>query len=167
MSKLTITRLTAHDVRARTSLTLAGSDAAHADPDYSAAYVVLHTDGGHEGHGMTFTLGNGNDLCLAAAELLGRHVVGRDLDDITGDMAGFWRSITSDSQLRWLGPEKGVVHLATGAVVNAVWDLRAKRAGLPLWKLLASLSPEEIVDSIDFRYISDVLSPEEATDMLR
>ena len=141
----------------------------HTDPDYSAAYIVLRTDAddGLEGHGLTFTSGRGTEVCVAAIRALEPFVVGRTLDGIAGDMRGFWRSLASDSQLRWLGPEKGVVHLATGAVVNAVWDIRAKRAGLPLWKLLASLPPEEIVAGIDFRYISDVLPPEEALDLLR
>ena len=141
----------------------------HTDPDYSAAYVVLRTDAGDglEGHGLTFTSGRGTEVCVAAIRALQPFVVGRTLNGIAGDMRGFWRSLASDSQLRWLGPEKGVVHLATGAVVNAFWDLRAKREGLPLWKLLASLPPEEIVASIDFRYISDVLPPEEALDLLR
>src|SRR3954466_8026479 len=120
-----ITGVTAHDLRAPTSRTLAGSDAAHADPDYSAAYVVLQTDdpSGAQGEGMTFTIGRGNDLVCDAIDALAHHVVGRDLDELVGDMAGTWRSITSDSQLRWLGPEKGVIHLATAALVNGLWDL--------------------------------------------
>jgi L-alanine-DL-glutamate epimerase-like enolase superfamily enzyme len=125
-----ITEVATHDLRARTSLTLAGSDAQHHDPGYSAAYVVLHTDGGHQGHGMTFTIGQGNDLCCAAIDALAPLVIGRRLDDIVDDMGAFWRSVTNHSQLRWLGPEKGVIHLATGAVVNAVWDLLAKVAGV-------------------------------------
>ena len=169
MADLRIVSLEARDIRFPTSRGLDGSDAMHTDPDYSAAYVVLRTDAddGLEGHGLTFTSGRGTEVCVSAIRALQPFVVGRTLDGISGDMRGFWRSLASDSQLRWLGPEKGVVHLATGAVVNAVWDLRAKRAGLPLWKLLASLSPEEIVACIDFRYISDVLPPEEALDLLQ
>jgi L-fuconate dehydratase len=162
-----INGLAAHDIRARTSRTLAGSDAAHADPDYSAAYVVLHTDGEHEGHGFTFTIGRGNDLCVAAIKALAPHVVGRDLAEVTEDMAGFWRAVTSDSQLRWLGPEKGVIHLATAAIVNAVWDLWAKTEGKPVWRLVADLTPEQFVSCIDFRYLTDVITPDQAIDRLR
>lgn len=161
-----ITGITTHDLRAPTSRTLAGSDAAHGDPDYSAAYVVLETDTGLEGHGMTFTIGRGNDLCVAAIEAFAGHVTGRALEDITGDMAGFWRQITSDSQLRWLGPEKGVIHLATAAIVNAVWDLWAKQEGKPVWQLVVDLTPEQFVDCVDFRYITDVISRDEALDLL-
>ena len=123
-----ILRAVTHDIRFPTSRTLDGSDAMNRDPDYSAAYVVLETDHpeGLSGHGLTFTIGRGNELCVQAVELLAGHVVGRTLEDITGDMAAFWRDIVADSQLRWLGPEKGVVHLATAALVNAVWDLYAK-----------------------------------------
>jgi L-fuconate dehydratase len=164
-----IVSLQARDIRFPTSRWLDGSDAMHVDPDYSAAYVVLRTDqdDGLEGHGLTFTNGRGTQIVVAAIRALEPFVVGRTLEGITGDMRAFWRSLVSDSQLRWLGPEKGVVHLATAAVVNALWDLRAKRAGQPLWQLLANLSPAEIVDSIDFRYISDVLPPEEALDLLQ
>ena len=142
-----IVSLEVRDVRFPTSRWRDGSDAMHTDPDYSAAYVVLRTDAddGLEGHGLTFTSGRGTEVCVSAIRALQPFVVGRTLDGISGDMRGFWRSLASDSQLRWLGPEKGVVHLATGAVVNAVLALRAKRAGLPLGKLLASLSPEAIV----------------------
>jgi len=131
--------------------------------------VVLETDhpAGLEGHGLTFTIGRGNELCVEAIELLAPHVVGRTLEDIAGDMSGFWRDLVADSQLRWLGPEKGVVHLATAALVNAVWDLYAKVEKKPLWKLLADMSPEQLVACIDFRYIDDVLSPDEAIAMLR
>ena len=163
-----ITGVTTADIRARTSLTLAGSDAVHGDPDYSAAYLVLHTDGALEGHGMTFTLGRGNELCLAAADQLAvAHVVGRDLEELTGDMAGFWRRLTNDSQLRWLGPEKGVIHLATAAVVNAVWDLWAKAEGKPVWRLVADMTPAQLVGCVDFRYLEDALSRDEALDLLR
>jgi L-fuconate dehydratase len=139
------------------------------DPDYSAAYVVLETDhpAGVGGHGLTFTVGRGNELCVAAVDLLAVHVVGRTLEDVTADMRGFWRELVADSQMRWLGPEKGVVHLATAALVNAVWDLYAKLEGKPLWKLLADMSPEQLVACIDFRYIDDALTPAEAIELLR
>ena len=165
----TIVGLEARDVRFPTSRWLDGSDAMHTDPDYSAAYVVLHTDaaGGLDGHGLTFTSGRGTEVCVAAVRALEPLVVGRSLEQILGDMSGFWRSLVSDTQLRWLGPEKGVIHLATAAVVNAVWDLWAKREGKPMWKLLADLTPEELVGCVDFRYIDDALSPQEAIDLLR
>ncbi|MBM3968955.1 MAG: L-fuconate dehydratase [Planctomycetes bacterium] len=139
------------------------------DPDYSAAYVVLKTDhsAGLEGHGLTFTIGRGNDLCVQAIEALRHLVVGHTLEEFTADMGRFWRHVTSDSQLRWVGPEKGVIHLATAAVVNAVWDLWAKVDGKPLWQLLCDLSPQEIVRCIDFRYITDALTPSEAVELLR
>src|SRR5689334_15249571 len=165
---MTITGLTVHDIRFPTSRTLDGSDAMHRSPDYSAAYVVLST--GQEelaGHGLTFTNGRGTEVCVAAVRALEPLVVGRTLDGITGDMRGFWRSLVSDDQLRWLGPEKGVMHLAAAAIVNAVWDLWAKVEGLPLWQLLAQLPAEEIVAAIDFRYIEDALSQDEALDLLR
>jgi L-fuconate dehydratase len=165
----TIVSLEARDIRFPTSRWLDGSDAMHTDPDYSAAYVVVRTDAddGLEGHGLTFTSGRGTEVCVAAERALEPFLVGRRLGEIVGDMRGFWRSLTSDSQLRWLGPEKGVIHLATAAVVNAVWDLWAKQLGKPLWKLLVDLSPEELVGCVDFRYIADVLAPEEALDLLR
>ena len=163
-----ITALTTHDIRFPTSRTLDGSDAMHRSPDYSAAYVVLHTDDPElSGHGLTFTNGRGNEVCVAAIHALEPLVVGRTLEGITGDFAGFWRSLVSEDQLRWLGPEKGVMHLATAAVVNAVWDLWAKTRGVPVWRLLADLSPEEIVSTVDFRYITDALAPDEAVDLLR
>jgi len=162
----TITHLTTHDLRARTSKFLHGSDANHPDPDYSAAYVVLHTDGPHSGHGMTFTIGKGNDLCCAAIEALGEVVVGRRLADITDSMGAFWRSVTNHSQLRWLGPDKGVIHLATAALVNAVWDLWAKDRGVPVWRLVADLEPAQFVDCIDFRYIRDEVDEDRALEML-
>lgn len=138
------------------------------DPDYSAAYVVLDSDhpDGLTGHGLTFTIGRGNELCVEAIELLSGHVVGRSLEDIAADMAGFWRDVVSDSQLRWLGPEKGVVHLATAALVNAVWDMYAKFQRKPLWKLLADMTPAQLVGCIDFRYIDDVLTPADAQSLL-
>jgi L-fuconate dehydratase len=157
-----------HDLRYPTSDLLDGSDAMNPDPDYSAAYVELATDDPSlTGHGMTFTIGRGNDLCCAAIEAFRDHVVGRDLDALEADTGGFWRDLVGDSQLRWVGPEKGVVHLATAAVVNAVWDLFARRAGQPLWEYLADLADEQIVAAIDFRHISDALSPHDALVLLR
>ena len=159
----------ARDVRFPTSRWLDGSDAMHVDPDYSAAYVILTTDAddGLDGHGLTFTSGRGTEVCVAAIRALEPLLVGRSLEELIANMSGFWRSLVSDSQLRWLGPEKGVIHLATAAVVNAVWDLWAKVEGKPLWKLLVDLSPEEVVGAVDFRYITDALTPSEALDLLR
>jgi len=164
-----IAGVTARDVRFPTSRTLAGSDAMHTTPDYSAAYVVLTTDAGDhlEGHGLTFTLGRGTEVCVAAINALAPIVLGRTLESIVADMSGFWRAITGEQQLRWLGPEKGAIHLAAAAIVNAVWDLYAKVEGKPLWKLLVDMSPEQIVSCIDFRYISDALTPDEALEILR
>lgn len=162
-----ITKLHAHDVRFPTSDGLHGSDAMNPDPDYSAAVAILETDDPTlSGHGLTFTIGRGNEICVAAIRAFERHVSGRDLDDIEQDMGAFWRSLAGDSQLRWLGPEKGVIHLAMAAVVNATWDLLARRAGKPLWKYLADLEPDAIVRAVDFRHIADVLSPDEAREML-
>jgi L-fuconate dehydratase len=161
-----IKSLTIEDLRFPTSRTSAGTDAMHPDPDYSAAYVILRTDAGLEGHGLTFTIGRGNEVCALAINAFRPHVVGRTLEDITTDFAGFWRSLAGDTQLRWLGPEKGVIHLAMAAIVNAVWDLYAKAEKKPLWKLLADMSPREIVSCIDFRYITDALTPDEAVDIL-
>jgi L-fuconate dehydratase len=165
---ITITRVDTYDIRFPTSRALDGSDAMNPDPDYSAAYVILRTDApnGPEGHGLTFTIGRGNELCVAAARALAPLVEGVSLDEITADMAGFWRRLTSESQLRWVGPEKGVLHLATAAVVNAVWDLWAKAEGKPLWKLLVDMSPEALVRCIDFRYITDALTPAQALEIL-
>lgn len=163
-----ITAFRAYDVRFPTSRQRDGSDAMNPDPDYSAAYVVLETDaGGLAGHGLTFTIGRGNDLCKAAIELVAARVVGRSLAEITADMGAFWRHVTGDSQLRWLGPDKGVVHLATGAVVNAVWDLWAKHAGKPVWRLVADMEPEEVVRLIDFRYLSNAITRDEALALLK
>ncbi len=163
-----ITHAEARDIRFPTSRTLDGSDAMNPDPDYSAAYVILHTNvPGLAGHGLTFTIGRGNELCVAACQVLLPAVLNRPLESITADMGAFWRTITGDSQLRWIGPEKGVIHLATAAVVNAVWDLWAKVEQKPLWKLLTDMSPDELVRCIDFRYISDALTPDEARDILR
>jgi L-fuconate dehydratase len=166
---VTITEVLPRDVRFPTSVTLDGSDALNKEPDYSAAYVILRTDAGDglEGHGLTFTTGRGNELCVAAVESLAHLVAGRTLDDITADLGAFWSSLVDDGQLRWVGPEKGVIHLATAALVNAVWDLLAKRAGKPLWQYLADMTPEEIVQAVPFRHITDDLTPEEALAILR
>lgn len=157
------------DLRFPTSKSLDGSDAMNPDPDYSAAYVILKTDdpNGLEGHGLTFTIGRGNELCVAAIEALSYLIKGKDLESFTSDMGAFWKMITGDSQLRWVGPEKGVIHLATGAIVNAVWDLYAKAKGKPLWKLIADMSPEEMIRCIDFTYITDAITPDEALKMLQ
>jgi L-fuconate dehydratase len=163
---MVITDLTVLDLRFPTSRTHAGTDAVHVDPDYSAAYVVLKTDAGLEGHGLTFTIGRGNEVVVAAINAYRHLVVGERLDAIAADFAGFWRRLASDSQLRWLGPEKGVIHLALAAIVNAVWDLHAKVERKPLWKLLADMTPRQIVSCIDFRYITDALTPDEAIDLL-
>lgn len=163
-----ITGLKTHDLRFPTSLSLDGSDAMNPDPDYSAAYVVLYTDAeGLEGHGLTFTIGRGNEICCAAIKAMRHLVVGLDLAWISENPGRFWRHVTSDSQLRWIGPDKGAMHLATGAVVNAVWDLLAKQVGKPVWRLVADMSPEEIVDIIDFRYLTDAITREEALEILR
>ncbi|OQW46657.1 MAG: fuconate dehydratase [Proteobacteria bacterium SG_bin6] len=154
------------DLRFPTSATLAGSDAMNRAPDYSAAYVVLRTDTSVEGHGFTFTIGRGNELCVAAIEALRPMVVGQDLGAVTGEMSRFWRSLAGDSQLRWTGPEKGVVHLALAAVMNAIWDLWARAEGKPVWRLVADMTPAQIVSLIDFRHIIDALSPTEAEAML-
>jgi L-fuconate dehydratase len=161
-----INDLEVRDIRFPTSRTNAGTAAMHSDPDYSAAYVILRTDRDLEGHGLAFTIGRGNDICAAAIGAFRTHVVGMSLDDITSDFAAFWRKLAGDSQLRWLGPEKGVIHMALAAIVNAVWDLYAKSQKKPLWKLLADMSPREIVACIDFRYITDALTPDEAVAIL-
>jgi L-fuconate dehydratase len=164
-----IVSLEARDIRFPTSLSLDGSDAMHPSPDYSCAYTVLHTDSpdGLEGHGLTFTNGRGTEVVVAAVRALEHVVVGRTLEEITLDMRGFWRSLASEGQLRWLGPEKGVIHLATAAVVNAVWDLWAKHEEKPLFRLLVDMPPEQLVAAIDFRYIEDALAPDEAVALLR
>lgn len=165
---VTITGMQVLDLRFPTSQHLDGSDAMNPDPDYSAAYVILETDGaGLEGHGLTFTIGRGNEICCAAIEAMRHLVVGTRMADVAADMGGFWRRVTSDSQLRWIGPDKGAIHLATGAVVNAVWDLWAKIEGKPVWRLVADLSPEEFVRLVDFRYLTDCITPDEALEMLR
>jgi len=163
----TISGLDVLDVRFPTSRSLDGSDAMNPDPDYSAAYVVLRTsDGGPAGHGLTFTIGRGTEVVVAGVRALEPLVLGRSIESLSGDMGGFWRELVGDSQLRWIGPEKGVIHLATAAVVNAVWDLLAKRAGRPLWKLLVDMSPQELVALVDFRYLTDALTLDEAVAML-
>jgi L-fuconate dehydratase len=157
------------DIRFPTSTMLDGSDAMNPDPDYSAAYLRVETDEGDglEGHSFVFTIGRGNDIQVAAIAAVARHLVGRDVEAILADMGGFSREFIYDSQLRWLGPEKGVMQMAIGAIVNAFWDLKAKRAGLPLWQLVSRMSPEEIVDLLDFRYLSDALTRDDALDILR
>ena len=162
-----ITDLETFDLRFPTSDSLDGSDAMNPDPDYSAAYVILKTDSEHEGHGLTFTIGRGNDICVAAISAMKHLLVGIELDWIREDMGRFWRHITGDSQLRWIGPDKGAMHLATGAVVNAVWDLWAKEAKKPVWQLVAEMTSEEIVKLIDFRYLTDAITPNEAMDILK
>ncbi|MDQ1046320.1 enolase C-terminal domain-like protein [Streptomyces sp. V4I2] len=157
-----------YDIRFPTSRELDGSDAMNPDPDYSAAYVVLRTDAGDglEGHGFTFTIGRGNDVQVAAVNALRPHLLGRSVDELCADPGSLNRDLIGDSQLRWLGPEKGVMHMAIGAVVNAVWDLAAKRQGQPLWRLLAHADPEWLASQVDFRYIADALTPEEAVRLL-
>jgi L-fuconate dehydratase len=161
--------LETHDIRFPTSRQLDGSDAMNPDPDYSAAYVVLRTDDpdGLCGHGFVFTIGRGNDVQAAALAAVRPFVVGREVDEVLSDLGGFARSLTHDSQLRWLGPEKGVMHMAIGAVINAAWDMAGRRAGKPVWRLIADMTPEQIVDLIDFRYITDALTRDEALGILR
>jgi L-fuconate dehydratase len=154
------------DLRFPTSREGIGSDAVNKDPDYSAAYCILKTDGAFEGHGLTFTLGRGTELCVQALEYLGRFIVGCELQSITQDLRAFSRLLTDETQFRWLGPEKGVIHLACGALLNAVWDLYAKVENKPLWRLLSEMPAEELVRAIDFRYIDDVLTPDDAIRML-
>lgn len=167
MNSITVTDMQVLDVRFPTSQQLDGSDAMNPDPDYSAAYVILKTNRSDlNGHGLTFTIGRGNDICCQAIEAMRHLVVGLNLDDIKESPATFWRKITSDSQLRWIGPDKGAIHLATGAVVNAVWDLWAKAVGKPVWKLVCDMSPEQLVDCIDFRYLTDCITREEALELL-
>ncbi|WP_306180891.1 L-fuconate dehydratase [Rhizobium sp. AN73] len=163
-----ITDLRVFDLRFPTSQSLDGSDAMNPDPDYSAAYVILDTDElGLKGHGLTFTIGRGNEICCMAIEAMRHLVVGTDLATVTENPGKYWRHLTGDSQLRWIGPDKGAMHLATGAVVNAVWDLLAKKAGKPVWQLVADMSPEEIADIVDYRYLTDVLTKDDALAILR
>lgn len=166
-----ITQVAVRDIRFPTSRSMDGSDAMNSTSDYSATYVTLHTDSGDglEGHGLTFTIGRGNDLCVEAVKALARlFVTGRTLESITANFGAYWHEIVAgDCQLRWVGPEKGVVHLATAAIINALWDLWAKKEGKPVWKLLADMSPEELVRCVDFTFITDALTPQEAIAMLR
>ncbi|MFC8366129.1 L-fuconate dehydratase [Streptomyces griseorubiginosus] len=162
-----ISSVEAVDVRFPTSLHLDGSDAMNPEPDYSAAYVTIRTSGGDEGHGLAFTVGRGNDVEVAAVRALAPLVVGLPVDEVLGDLGAFSRRLTGDSQLRWLGPEKGAIHMAAAAIVNAVWDLYGRRTGKPVWRLLSELSPEQLVDLVDFRYLEDALTREEALEILR
>jgi L-fuconate dehydratase len=164
---MTIRDLDVLDLRFPTSRTHVGTDAVHVDPDYSAAYVILSTDAGLEGHGLAFTIGRGTEVVAAAIEAFRHLIIGQRLADITADFGGFWHGLASESQLRWLGPEKGVIHLALAAIVNAIWDLWAKAERKPAWKLLADLTPRQIVSCIDFRYITDAMTPDEAIEILQ
>ena len=167
ITQTVITDLEVLDVRFPTSSQLDGSDAMNPDPDYSAAYVILKTNQAElSGHGLTFTIGRGNEICCAAIEAMRHLVVGLNIDEVRANPAKMWRDLTSDSQLRWIGPDKGAMHLATGAVVNAVWDLWAKIEGKPVWQLVAEMSPEQLVECIDFRYLTDCITPEEALQLL-
>jgi L-fuconate dehydratase len=165
VNEITITSVRVLDVRFPTSLGNIGSDAVNKDPDYSAAYCILETDSALEGHGLTFTLGRGNEICVAALEYLSKQAVGKSLASIAEDFCAFSRLLTDDSQFRWLGPEKGVIHVAAGALINAVWDLYAKAEGKPLWQLLAEMPPAQLVRAIDFRYIEDAITCEEALEI--
>ena len=166
MNEILITSVRVIDLRFPTSRDHIGSDAVNKDPDYSAAYCILETNSPHEGHGLTFTLGRGTDLVVQALEYLSRYVVNRTLSSITGDLRAFGRQLTDDTQFRWLGPEKGVIHLATGALINAVWDLYAKVENKPLWQLLSDMEPEQILSAVDFRYIDDALTEADALAIL-
>lgn len=162
-----IIKLDTMDIRFPTSENLDGSDAINKDPDYSAAYVTLETEQGHKGYGLVFTIGRGNDICCTAIEAMQHLVIGKDIQQITQDIAGFYDELRGDSQLRWLGPEKGVIHMAAGAVMNAVWDMWARIEQKPLWRLLADMSPEQFVNCMDFRYVTDALTKEEALAMVK
>ena len=164
----TIVDVVSHDIRFPTSRHLDGSDAMNPDPDYSAAYVILKTDHPDrtEGHGLTFTIGRGNEVCVAAIDAIAPLVIGQTLESFTRDMRGFYRRVTGDSQLRWIGPEKGAMHLGAAAIINAVWDLYARIEAKPVWKLLSDMTPEQIVSCIDFRYITDALDEQEALEIL-
>ncbi len=166
MTDVRITGVKVIDLRFPTSREQIGSDAVNKDPDYSAAYCILETDGAFEGHGLTFTLGRGTDLVVQAAEYLGTFIAGKTLASIAADFVAFSRTLTDETQFRWLGPEKGVIHLAVGALINAVWDLYAKVEGKPLWRLLAEMTPEQLLSLIDFRYIDDAITREEALAIL-
>lgn len=168
MQDIKITKVIARDIRFPTSRNLDGSDATNKDPDYSAAYATLFTNhDGLQGDGITFTIGRGNEICVAAINALAPLLIGHTLNEFTQDMGAFWSYITGDSQLRWIGPEKGAIHLATGAVVNAVWDLWAKAVGKPVWELIVDMTPEELLRCMTFRYISDVITQKEALTMLQ
>lgn len=157
-----VTKLTTHDVRFPTSENLDGSDATNKDPDYSAAYIELETEQGDQGFSLIFTIGRGNDICCQAVESMSHLVVGQDLEDIKANMGAFYNQLRSDSQIRWLGPEKGVMHMAAGGIANAVWDMWARSEGKPIWRLLCDMSPEKFIDCVDLRYVDDVLTREEA-----
>ena len=165
----TITAVDTVDIRFPTSRDLDGSDAMNPDPDYSAAYVILRTDDPAvpDGHGFTFTIGRGNDVVCAAIDALAPLIIGSDVDGLAADLGELGRRLTHDSQYRWLGPEKGVMHLAAAGILNAAWDLAGKRAGKPVWRLLSDMSPEQLVDLVDWRYLTDALTPSEALDLLR
>jgi L-fuconate dehydratase len=167
LKAITITNVRVIDLRFPTSREQIGSDAVNKDPDYSAAYCVLETNSGLEGHGLTFTLGRGTDLVVSALHYLTHFVQGQTLESITGDHNGFYLRLTGDTQFRWLGPEKGITHLAAASLLNAVWDLYAKAEGKPIWHLLADMEPEQIVAAVDFHYTSDAITREEALDILR
>jgi len=178
---LRITRLSIEDIRFPTSRERDGSDAMNPDPDYSSAYVILHTeeDGVEpgrfrlpsgaklEGHGSAFTIGRGNDVVCAAIRAHDHLVVGQSLEEFAANPGAFWRHLTNDSQLRWIGPDKGAIHLGLAAIVNALWDLYAKAENLPLWRLLTGFSPEQLVRCVDFRYLTDALTPAEALELLQ
>lgn len=167
MKDITIQSIETKDVRFPTSLSLDGSDAMNADPDYSAAYVILHTNETDvKGYGLTFTIGRGNEICVQAIESMAHLLIGWSLEDITKDMAGFWHHVVGDSQLRWLGPEKGVIQMVTGALINAVWDLWARVEGKPVWQLIADMTPEELVSCVDFTYLTNAITREEALELL-
>jgi len=161
-----ITSLSARDIRFPTSDNLDGSDAINKDPDYSAAYIVVETEQGNTGYGLIFTIGRGTDICCTAVESMRHLVIGTDLEDISANIGDFYNKLRSDSQLRWLGPEKGVIHMAAGGIMNAVWDLWARSVGKPIWRLLADMTPEQFVDCLDFRYISDALTRDEALEIV-
>ncbi len=165
MAKLS--KITTYDLRFPTSDNLDGSDAMNPDPDYSAAYLILKTDNGLSGNGFAFTIGRGNDLCCKAIEALAPNIIGLDLDWITENPSEFWRLVCSDSQLRWVGPEKGIIHMAGSAIINAVWDLIAKKYNKPIWMLFSEMRPEEFANIIDYRHMSDVLDKNEAIDILK
>ncbi|HCT78602.1 MAG TPA: fuconate dehydratase, partial [Micromonosporaceae bacterium] len=164
---LQIVGIECHDVRFPTSVGLHGSDAMNKDPDYSAAYVVLRTNSTAEGHGFAFTIGRGNEVVCAAIRALEPYLIGLDVASVAGDLGEFGRRLTHDSQLRWLGPEKGAMHMASAAVINAMWDLIARQAGKPVWRVLSEMSPEQISDLVDWRYIEDALNPAEAVELLK